>query len=97
MKIIIQNSSVIPVHCFKCNYNGILTTEGLDLMGCTDPDIKNGLTFLNKTGKYDKGVSYSEDQYRYFDRVMPDSYRYPEKLKYIDDRLGIDFGIDDYK
>ena len=97
MKIIIQNSSVIPVHCFKCNYNGILTTEGLDLMGCTDPDIKNGLTFLNKTGKYDKGVSYNEDQYRYFDRVMPESYRYSEKLKYIDDRLGIDFGIDDYK
>ena len=97
MKIVIQSKSVIPVHCFKCNYNGILTPEALDLMGCNDPELKNGLTFLNKTGKYDSITQYSEDQYRYFERIMPEEYRYPNKLKYIDDRLGIDFTIADYK
>lgn len=97
VKIVIQDKSVIPCHCFKCNYNGILTPEALDLMGCNDPELKNGLTVLNKTGKYHGNGSYIEDQYRYFDRVMPDTYRYPEKLKYIDDRLGIDFTIGDYK
>ena len=56
MKIVIQSKSVIPVHCFKCNYNGILTPEALDLMGCNDPELKNGLTFLNKTGLCQKNI-----------------------------------------
>ena len=97
MKILIQNKSVIPVHCFKCNYSGVLTPEALDLMGCDDSELRNGLIYLNKTGKYEKGMEYKDDQYKYFDRILPDEYRYPDKLKYIDNRMGISFGKEDYK
>ena len=97
MKILIQNKNVIPVHCFKCNYSGIFTPEALDLMQCNDQELRNGLIYLNKTGNYEKGLSYQEDQYKYFDRIIPDEYKYEDKLAYIDHRLGYDFTREDYK
>ena len=97
MKILIPNKNVIPVHCFKCNYGGILMPEALDLMGCNDQELRNGLVYLNKTGNYEKGIEYQEDQYRYFERVIPDEYRYQNKLGYIDSRLGVTFTMNDYR
>jgi predicted nucleic-acid-binding Zn-ribbon protein len=97
MKVIVGNNSVIPVHCFKCDYSGVFTPETYDLMGGTSEELRNGIIYLNKKGKYIKGASVIEDKYRYYERVIPEEYRYQKKLDYIANRMGKDFTMEEYQ
>lgn len=96
MNIDVESDFNIPIICFKCNYTGILTSETLDLMGCEDRDLISQIQVLNKNGKIKRG-SNSEFLYLYFDRILPEIHRYPNKINYIENRLGVQFTAEDLK
>lgn len=88
MMIDVDNNSKIPYYCQKCPHSGVVDLELLELLGCIDEEIKNGITQLNKYGK-SKISQDKENQFLYFERQMPETQRYPNKLKYVEKRLGI--------
>lgn len=89
----------IPCICFKCNYKGIVTVETLKMMGATDEELLNGISLLNKKGKYSKKF-VNESEYRYFERVFFNKMELLKasnisKIEYVKNRLGIDFDFEE--
>lgn len=91
MSIDVDGASKIPCYCQKCSHSGIVDLDLMELIGCTDEDLKNGIAQLNKYGK-SKPSQEKENQILYFDRELPREHRYPEKIKYVENRLGISIG-----
>lgn len=92
LRIDIYDDYKIPMTCFKCECGGdrTLTDETLELMGCTDDQLKDEIRILNRRGESYKGeTEYSG--YVYIERNMPEKQRYPNKIKYIENRLGCEF------
>lgn len=84
----------MPYLCFKCQAFGIVNPELLDMMGNDDQDLRNAIHSLNVKGKTKKSYD-KENKFMYFERVLADEVRYPNKLNYIKNRLKIEFGSDD--
>lgn len=84
----------MPYICFKCQTSGIVNPELLDMMGNDDQDLRNAIHTLNKKGKNKKSFD-KENKFMYFERVIPEEIRYPNKLNYIKKRLMIDFNEND--
>lgn len=92
LRIDIYDDYKIPMTCFKCECNGdrVLTDETLELMGCTDEQLKEEIRILNRRGRSFKG-EVENGGYTYIERTIPKEYRYPQKLDYIQNRLGYRF------
>ena len=95
-RVNVDDNYVIPSHCFKCNFNGIVNAETLELMGNTDIELTNGINHLNRRGRYIKGTELN-NQYLYFERELPEEHRYPHKIQYIENRLGVTFTREELK
>ena len=96
LEIDVDNGYNIPFFCQKCPASGFVTPDVLEMLGNTDEELRNGIQALNRRGVYKKGYDRS-DQYRYFERELPDEYRYPKKLAYLSNRMGISFTQDDLR
>lgn len=79
----------MPYFCFKCQATGVVNPELLDLMGNEDTDLRNEIHRLNVKGKTKKSYD-KENRFIYFERLLPDMIRYPKKIDYITNRLGIE-------
>ena len=89
MHIILDDTSPIQYHCARCGEGGYLTPNVLRRFGIESNDLKQLLDQLNHhTGRRDRRM-IMEKSYAMFDYVLPDRIKYPMKLKYIEDRLGI--------
>lgn len=89
MHIVLDDTSPIQYHCARCGEGGYLTPNVLRRFGIESNDLKQLLDQLNHhTGRKDKRM-IMEKAYATFNYVLPDSIKYPMKLKYIEDRLGI--------
>lgn len=89
MHIILDDMSPIQYHCARCGEGGYLTPSVLRRFGIDSPDLKQLLEQLNHhTGRKDRRM-VMDKAYVKFDYVLPDRIKYPMKLKYIEDRLGI--------
>ena len=89
MHIILDDTSPIQYHCARCGEGGYLTPNVLRRFGIESNDLKQLLDQLNHhTGRSDRRM-IMEKSYAMFDYVLPDRIKYPMKLKYIEDRLGI--------
>lgn len=86
----------IVYYCHKCPAEGIFSDETAELLGIElDQDIKADIKVMNK--KSDKFSSYkNEIQNKYFEYKVPENYSY-QKIKYVEDRLGITFTDDQLK
>lgn len=79
----------IVYNCFKCPANGILSPDDLDLLGIQKDIFKQYLSNLNKTSdKLPKGGNYSNAEIKFFDYKIPEIISHPEKVRYIENRLG---------
>lgn len=77
-------------------FGGILTAEILEMLEIYDVNLKSGLTTLNKTSdKFDKKNISGEQEFKMFDYNVPEIQLGP-KTKYIEDRLGLNFGMEDF-
>lgn len=90
LEIDTENGYNVPFFCQKCPASGVVTPDVLEMLGNTDEELRNGIQALNRRGGYKKGYN-REDQYRYFERELPDEYRYPNKIAYLSQRMGIEF------
>ncbi len=89
MHIVLDDTSPIQYHCARCGEGGYLTPNVLRRFGIESNDLKQLLDQLNHhTGRRDRRM-IMEKSYAMFDYVLPDRIKYPMKLKYIEDRLGI--------
>lgn len=89
MHIVLDDTSPIQYHCARCGEGGYLTPYVLRRFGIESNDLKQLLDQLNHhTGRRDKRM-VMEKAYATFNYVLPDRVKYPMKLKYIEDRLGI--------
>lgn len=92
IKCDLDNDNNIQYNCFKCNENsGHITKELLDLLGSPD-NLING---FSNNKKFMKNEKKKINDMIYFDFKIPE-VNDKSKLQYINDRLGIEFGIDDY-
>lgn len=89
MHIVLDDTSPIQYHCARCGEGGYLTPNVLRRFGIESNDLKQLLDQLNHhTGRRDRRM-IMEKSYAMFNYVLPDRVKYPMKLKYIEDRLGI--------
>lgn len=94
ISIDIDSSFNMPYICFKCQSTGIVNPEMLDLMGNEDQDLRNEIHQLNVRGKTKKSYD-KENKFIYFERVLPEEVRYPNKINYIQNRLNIEIPSQD--
>ena len=97
IKLEIDPGEGMPYQCFRadCGETGILTTETLQLLGCSDPGTLLELASHNRTisGKLEKGFS---EKYNHNYQVVNLSLSDNEaKLDYINHRLGVNFRFED--
>ncbi len=96
LKVNLKNNSGIVGHCFKCDSGGPLDKEMIELLGIDSKDLLDGIEDFNKKAdKADRKKLFAEDIQLFFDYKLPDSKFDNEKLKYIENRLGINFTYDD--
>lgn len=89
MHIVLDDTSPIQYHCARCGEGGYLTPNVLRRFGIESNDLKQLLDQLNHhIGRRDRRM-IMEKSYAMFNYVLPDRVKYPMKLKYIEDRLGI--------
>lgn len=89
MHIVLDDTSPIQYHCARCGEGGYLTPNVLRRFGIESNDLKQLLDQLNHhTGRRDRRM-IMEKSYAMFNYALPDRVKYPMKLKYIEDRLGI--------
>lgn len=86
----------MPYNCFKCGTKGIVNKEFLTVMGMEDPTLVDGIAILNKKGKTFKNYK-PQAQFIYFERNLPEEFKYPYKIEYIRNRMGIEFVEEDLK
>nr|DAT84615.1 MAG TPA: DNA primase [Caudoviricetes sp.] len=90
MRIVLDESSPIQYHCARCGEGGYLTPNVLRRFGIESFDLKQLLDQLNRhTGRKDRRM-VMEKAYATFEYSLPDTVKYPMKLKYVEDRLGIE-------
>lgn len=97
IRINIEDNFPMVYHCFKCNESGIVNSDFLETIGFDDKDLKAGLVRYNKNSD-----NMSSHKFLYGDKVIQFGYEIPEieighKTKYICDRLGINFTMDEFK
>ena len=83
----------VGYNCFKCEEHGSLRPDQLELFGVEDPQIKEGIAILNKSSdKCDRKNLSMNEQIKTFDYIIPDKICHLDipKIKYIEDRLGIE-------
>ena len=85
-------------NCFKCpDAPGTLDGPTLSLLGVDDIDLKSGIGTLNKTSdKRDTKNLVDGDEFTYFDYKLP-PFKRGLKTEYIEKRLGIQLGDDDFR
>lgn len=88
MHIVLDDTSPIQYHCARCGEGGYLTPNVLRRFGIESNDLKQLLDQLNHHTGRDRRM-IMEKSYAMFNYVLPDRVKYPMKLKYIEDRLGI--------
>lgn len=94
MHIVLDDSTPIQYHCARCGEGGYLKPYVLRRFGIESIELKQLLEQLNHhVGKGDKRM-IMDKAYAKFDYVLPDTVRYPRKLQYIEDRLGIEVTSD---
>lgn len=89
-----QNSSdPILFYCFKCHTSGIVDSRTLIEWGIYDPIIGVELDKINKVAIQNrKYCGYNRDRFPFFNHV--DNLKLAEmKLKYINDRLGLNLSL----
>lgn len=84
-------------NCFKCGMRGVLTPQVLAEIGITDSELNSGLGIFNK-----KVLSYSKNQkyqdlkvYNLINNFIADQELGMIKLKYINQRLGLNLSFQD--
>ena len=88
----------IVFHCFKCEESGVLRAETLAMMDINDVGLKSELATLNKTADKLDGKNISQDkEMLYFDFQLPDIRLGDEKIKYVENRLGVKIPEEDYE
>lgn len=94
IKIDVTDNSKIMYHCFRCEESGLVTPDTLEELEISDIDIKAALVQLNRTGD---SVEYSNyingSQMLSFDYEIDGNFD-DRKVKYLSDRLGIEFTDD---
>lgn len=95
MKISPENNYVIGYNCFRCGEHGVLNEETIDLFD-GDQTLRQEISFLNKHGKkVDKTQIISEERLVYLNYKLP-PVKVNNKIKYIEDRLGVTLSEKDY-
>lgn len=89
----------MPYQCFRadCGETGILTTETLQLLGCSDTEVLLELASHNRTisTKLEKGFNEKiNHDYQVVNLSLSDNQA---KLDYINNRLGVNFRFEDLR
>ena len=88
IKVDLTDNSPIVYNCFKCPAGGVVDKDVCERLDISDMDMLSDITVLNKTAdKVDKKQIMGE-KFHVFDYKLPKPI-YCNKIKYIEDRLGI--------
>lgn len=94
IKINPNDDTAIVYNCFKCPASGVLTYSDLELLGIEGNFYKTSLDTLNKTST--KPSNTNDEPDKYFDYKIPTAKDY-KKIKYVQDRLGYNFTIEELR
>lgn len=95
IKLNINDDEPIIFHCFNCEEAGFLTPSILRTMRINDLQLNSGLiTYNNKTmGLVNKTLGIKNNDFNFVIPNPTDNLSTKSKLKYIQNRLGIKFSI----
>ena len=85
----------ILYNCFKCPAKGILNYHDLEILGISGGNFKEGITTLNKTADRVTSQTYQFQEIK-FEYDIPQTWNW-NKIRYIEDRLGVRFTEDDLR
>ena len=89
------NNSPIFFHCKKCQSSGVLTHKTLLEWNLFDKDISVDLINYNRTAFGNTNYNLSQEIYNIQNTYISDTKKSEIKLKYINDRLGLNLDYDD--
>ena len=85
-------------NCFRCNESGVVNKDFLSMMDINDLNLKSSITSLNKTSDKIKARDfYNGTKLIINDFTIPEIFTKDQKIKYVEDRLGVDLSLDDIK
>ena len=96
IKIDLDHEYSMVYHCFKCDESGIVNSDFLETIGFEDIELKSGIAMLNKNSDNPNKIKYL-----YGDMIARFNFELPkvsigDKTKYIENRLGRSFSIEEY-
>ena len=93
-----SNDSVMIYNCFRCPAGGVVTPDVLERLGVMDDSIMCSVIAMNRNAPIREVSRYlSQNSLLQFDYKPPEFIRYPEKIRYINNRLGRTFDEEDCK
>jgi len=93
----LEDNSSMVYNCFKCPASGVITKDVSIRLGIEDEDILQDIGVLNKKAYNVNFKKINGEKILFFDYKQPDRIFYPEKLKYVENRLGLKFSVGDLK
>lgn len=93
-----SDNSVMVYNCFRCPAGGVVTPDVLERLGVTDNTIMESISVMNRNAPIRDVSRYlAQDSILQLEYKQPDTFRYPEKIQYINRRLGRIFDEQDCK
>lgn len=87
-----SDNSVMVYNCFRCPAGGVVTPDVLERLGISDSNILMSVSAMNRNAPIRDVSRYiAQDSLLQFDYKQPDILRYPDKIEYINKRLGRTF------
>lgn len=98
IRVGLDDNFPIVYNCFKCPEHGVMNRKTLELLEMDDIEMTGAISYVNKKFTPIAGMKQQqENAFKVFPYTVPDIKRHPEKLKYIEDRLGIKMTDDKVK
>lgn len=92
----LDDNSPIKYHCFKCPAGGYLDKDVCIRLGIDNLDTLTEITALNKYADKEDKKQIMGDKFHIFDFHLPEMF-YNPKMKYIENRLGRNFLLEEYR
>lgn len=93
-----SDNSLMVYNCFRCPAGGVVTPDVLERLGVTDSTMMNSIQTMNRNAPIRDVSRYlAQDSLLQLDFSPPEILRYPEKIQYINRRLGREFDDTDCK
>lgn len=86
----VNDNYPIVYNCFKCPAQGVLTKETLDLLGISDSLMASSIdSVMNKCTNIKTMGYQKEKSFKIFPFLLPPNKHRIQKIKYVENRLGI--------